>query len=67
VDVLSKLTDAASMFWQALDDHERRMVLYAAGYIVVTVLAGLHQLTSERKTARLRAEIVAELRGSPAP
>lgn len=64
MDVLGKFTDAASMFWAALDDHERRTVLYVTAYVLVTVLAGVSSMTRERREAKLRAEIVAELRGA---
>ena len=42
MEILGKLTDALSMFWQSLDDQERRMlvvgVAYAIGVVVVNRL-----------------------------
>lgn len=61
--VLGKLVDALQMFWQALDEQERRLVLYVTVYSLATVILGAQSLARERRETRLRAEILAELRG----
>lgn len=65
--ILSKLTDALSMFWQALDEEERRIVLYLGVYVTLTVAMALRAMADERRETRLRREILAELRGDGAP
>lgn len=61
--ILTKLTDALSMFWQALDDDERRIVLYVGVYVVLTAVMTLRSASDSRRELRLRQEILAELRG----
>jgi hypothetical protein len=64
--MVDKLTDAASMFWQSLDEHEKRMLVYVVAYTLVTLYSGLAALSRERRETRMRAEIVAELRSGAA-
>lgn len=45
------------MFWAALDERERMVVLYALGYLAVTVLALAHRSSRERLKRELRAEL----------
>lgn len=59
MDVLGKLTDAASMFWSALDERERRLVLYAAAYVIFTAWAAWQHGSRERLKRELREEIAA--------
>lgn len=56
-EIASKLVDAASMFWQALDERERRMLLYVAAYFAFTMLLAAQQRSRERLKAELREEI----------
>lgn len=60
MNIVGKLTDALSMFWQALDDDERRIVMYAGCYLLVSVALGMQAKASERRERRLR-EVAAEL------
>jgi type II secretory pathway component PulM len=57
VELLTKAADAASMFWQALDERERRLLLYGAVYLAVLVYASLRR----RERERFRRELLAEL------
>lgn len=57
-EIASKLTDAASMFWQSLDSHERRMLLYVGAYFAFTLLLAAQQRSRERLKLELREEIV---------
>lgn len=66
MDIVSKLTDALSMFWQSIDDEQRKIVLYAGIYLGVTLALGLQGLASERRETRMRQQILAELRGDGA-
>jgi hypothetical protein len=56
-EIVAKLSDAASMFWAALDEHERRMLLYVAAYFAFTMLLAAQQRSRERLKAELRAEL----------
>lgn len=60
MSIVGKLTDALSMFWQALDEEERRIVMYAGVYLCVSVVLGMQAKASERRERRLR-EVATEL------
>jgi hypothetical protein len=62
VELVGKLTDALRMFWETCDEHERRLLIYAAAYLVAVILIGLQRSRDER----LRRVIVEELRGAGA-
>lgn len=59
--MVEKLTDAASMFWEALDQRERLLVLYglAYGLSVVVVMALDHERRrrEDKLIARIREEL----------
>lgn len=57
MSIVTKLTDALSMFWQALDDEERRVVLYIGAYIAVSLVVGLQAKAAESRERRLREEV----------
>jgi len=57
VETLSKLVDAASMFWQSLDERERMVVAYGAAWLVLVLVAG----AAQRQRERLKAELLEEL------
>lgn len=59
--VLAKLQDALSMFWQALDEEERRVVAYLAVYFTCSVMYALHKANDERRRQRIIAELREEL------
>lgn len=60
--ILGKLSDALSMFWQALDDDERRVVCSLAVYLLASTALGLQSSARERRERRLREEVRAALR-----
>jgi streptomycin 6-kinase len=63
VSIFTKLTDALSMFWQALDDEERRVVIYLAAYTLASVALTMQRGSRERMKRELREEM---LRGAVA-
>ena len=65
--ILSKLTDALQMFWQALDDEERRIVAYLVVYLGASALMAVQQRADERRRQRIVAELREEItRGAAA-
>ena len=58
--IFAKLTDALSMFWQALDEEERRVVMYLGVYLAVSIALGVQANAAERRERRLR-EMTREL------
>ena len=61
--IAEKLADALRMFWQALDEEERRVVLYLTAYFACSVAVAMHRRQRARMVAELREEIG---RGAPA-
>lgn len=55
--VVAKASDAASMFWQSLDEGERRLLLYLGGYLLLSALFGLQRRSREQLKAELREEL----------
>lgn len=50
MELIEKLGDAASMFWQALDNRERLIVVYAvAGLVTLSWIAGREQRERARE------------------
>ena len=62
MELLSKFADAGSMLWQALDERERALVLYAGAWVLFAVAAAM----ARRSRERLRREILEELDGAGA-
>lgn len=60
MELLGKAADAASMFWQALDDRERMLIVYAGAWLVAMLVVGARK----RDREALRREIVEELNGA---
>lgn len=56
-EITSKLMDALSMFWQSLDEHERRVLVYFAVYVCVSAALSAHQRSRERLKVELREEL----------
>jgi hypothetical protein len=54
----AKFVDAASMFWQALDERERMMLAYFGGYIVLSACLAIQRASRERLKRELRDEMV---------
>lgn len=57
MSVAEKLRDALSMFWQSLDEEERRIVAYLAVYFASTVVLGIAKQRRARLVAELREEM----------
>ena len=50
------------MFWAALDDAERRVILVAFAYVVAGTVASTAKKNRARQLNRLKHEIIEELR-----
>lgn len=59
--IAEKLRDALAMFWQALDEEERRVVAYLAVYFTCSIAFALYKENDERRRQRLLAELRGEL------
>lgn len=61
MELLGKLTDAGSMFWQSLDGRERLLMLYVgAAFLFLSYLTAKQQADAERERRlleRLRSEL----------
>lgn len=57
MEMLTKLGDAASMFWSALDDRERLILLYV-GFAVVLVVEVTARAAREREREQRIADMV---------
>lgn len=57
MELFAKVADAGSMLWQALDERERMLVLYGAGWLVLALLVGLRK----RERDALRDDVLEEL------
>lgn len=58
-EIPTKLLDALQMFWQALDEHERRVLLYMAVYFAVSLALSAQARSRERLKSELREEMIA--------
>lgn len=58
MELLAKLSDAGSMFWQSLDEHERRLLLYFLCYLAATAALAAQRASCERLKRELREEIL---------
>jgi hypothetical protein len=56
-EIAGKLVDALSMFWQSLDEQEKRIVLYLGCYFAVTTALAYARARRERMIAELREEL----------
>jgi hypothetical protein len=66
-EIAAKFADALSMFWLALDEQERRLLLLGAAWLVGSVaLAAVERQRKEREQEELVERVVARLheRGS---
>lgn len=58
MEIAAKLADALSMFWQALDERERKLLLIAVVWIVAAVaLRPVQQRKANEERQRLAAEV----------
>lgn len=53
MEIAAKLADALSMFWQSLDEHERRLLAVGIAYVGAMIVVGVHE--RRRKEAELDA------------
>lgn len=65
MEIPAKLADALLMFWQALDDQERRMLVVGCAWAVALVVSsvGANQ-RRERERNEIAARVLHELRGA---
>lgn len=56
-EIATKLLDALQMFWQSLDERERRMLIYFAAYMGASLALSAHTRSRERLKVELREEI----------
>ncbi len=52
-EIVEKFRDAISMFWQSLDEQERKVVLFYLAYVGAATASSL----AARRRERLRAEL----------
>ena len=57
MELLGKAADAALMFWQALDERERMLVLYALAWLLFMLGAAAAQRSRGRLKQELREEL----------
>ena len=62
MQIIPKLRDSLTMFWQALDDAERRVLLLAFSYVVAGTVASAAKKNRARQIHRLKHDILEELR-----
>ena len=63
-EIAVKLKDALTMFWEALDAHERTVVIYLAGYVLVSVALAMHGVSKRRQQEQLVDAVEARLRSA---
>jgi hypothetical protein len=59
VELVGKLADAASMFWQSLEPQERAILAYAAAWVAVALVSGARRRDRDRLKSELLEELVA--------
>ncbi|CAB4336723.1 unannotated protein [freshwater metagenome] len=62
MQIIPKLRDSLTMFWQALDDAERRVLLLAFSYVVAGTVASAAKKNRARQIHRMKNDILEELR-----
>lgn len=60
-EILGKLRDSLAMFYEALDERERKVVIIAGLYIACTVVAAVNQSQNEKRRQRIVADVVAQV------
>lgn len=59
MELVAKAADAALMFWQSLDTHERAVLAYGAAWLVFAAIAAAHRRDRERIKYEVLEELVA--------
>jgi type II secretory pathway component PulM len=62
--MLAKLTDAAGMFWQSLDQRERTLVMYGAAFLLAQVAVAVTARERERREQALLGRVEEMIRGA---
>lgn len=62
MQIIPKLRDSLTMFWQALDDAERRVLLLAFSYVLAVAVTSEAKKNRARQLHRLKYQIIEELR-----
>ena len=62
--MVEKAIDAGTMFWQALDERERMLMLYGVAWLAITALSALREREQRQREDKLVTRIVGELHGS---
>lgn len=63
-EIAGKLADALSMFWQSLDDRERKLLAVGVAYVAaMIVLAPIERQRKQRERAELVEDVARTLRG----
>jgi type II secretory pathway component PulM len=61
-EIAAKLVDALSMFWQSLDERERRLLAIGAAWVAVSlVMLPLERRRKEREEAELIERLAAAI------
>ena len=64
MDIAAKLADALSMFWQSLDDRERRLIVIGCAYLAaVVLLAPVEKARRERERSEIVEAVARRLEG----
>ena len=58
--LLIKVRNALELLWDSLDSEERRMLAYAVGYLVVTLVVAYQRSSRDRLVRELREELRGE-------
>ena len=61
MEIVEKLRDAASMFWQALDSEERRVLLVWTAYLVGSVLVSWQASRRQRERDLIVGDVLEAL------
>lgn len=59
--IFSKFRDAAEMGWDALDETERRYIIYCAVYVAASVLIAVSKSAQQRNKQEMLNEVRAML------
>jgi hypothetical protein len=62
-EIMGKAKDAAAMFWQALTEDEKRLVVFYGCYVTFSGWSMLRARARRAERAELRDEILQEIRG----
>jgi hypothetical protein len=62
-EIVAKLADSLSMFWQSLDDQERRLLVLGVAWVAASVVLGaVERQRKARELDELAERVAARLR-----